>query len=136
DFCLWSHTQADLLRHKKFSELDLEKIIEEIDGLGGSDKRALFSHLSIYFQHMLKNQFTPLEKGNSKSWDKSIANSKFSIKRLIKQSPSLKKELINDIQESYSQGRYFASLDSVEEIKFFPDKCPWSNEEIIKDIME
>ena len=37
DFYLWSYEQAELLRQRRFSELDLPNIIEEIESLGRSD---------------------------------------------------------------------------------------------------
>lgn len=94
DFCLWSFTQADLIRKGKLANADMEHIAEEIESLGSSDRRSLYSHLVRYFQHMLNIHHTPENQGNSNSWHKTVSNAKFRIKKLIKDSPSLKKELM------------------------------------------
>lgn len=43
DFMLWLESQLDLLRARKFEQLDLENIIEELDSMGRNDKRELQS---------------------------------------------------------------------------------------------
>lgn len=57
DFVAWSNEQAMLLEQKRFSELDLIHLIEEIRELGSNDKHALKSNLRIVLLHLLKWQF-------------------------------------------------------------------------------
>ena len=38
DFYVWAMKQAELLRDKRFDELDLENLIEEVEDLGGALK--------------------------------------------------------------------------------------------------
>lgn len=134
DLYQWSIDQATLLRNKKFTEIDIENIAEEIESLGGSLKDSLYSHLVRYFQHRLKIIYTPEKKGNSISWDMSILTSKQRIKRLIKKNPALKNELLNDFTEAYKESVGRAAIDSDEDENFFPDECPWTIEEILKEI--
>jgi hypothetical protein len=39
DFVEWADHTAELLRQGKFNEVDLEHLIEEVEGLAGSDPR-------------------------------------------------------------------------------------------------
>lgn len=43
EFVLWVESQLDILRSKKFAQLDLENLIEELDSIGKSEKRELRS---------------------------------------------------------------------------------------------
>jgi len=43
DFYGWTLEQAKLLRERKFDQADLEHIIEEIEDMGKSERRALQS---------------------------------------------------------------------------------------------
>jgi len=45
DLYSWSLEQAKLLRERKFDQIDLEHIIEEIEDMSKSEKRALESFL-------------------------------------------------------------------------------------------
>jgi hypothetical protein len=50
----WSHVQAALLRERKFDQIDLEHIAEEIEDMGKSEQRALESCLEALLMHLLK----------------------------------------------------------------------------------
>jgi hypothetical protein len=45
DFNLWVEETANLLKEGKWEYLDLENLIEEIEAMGRSDKKALKSNL-------------------------------------------------------------------------------------------
>lgn len=129
DFYKWTQVQASLLKKGEFSKVDLEHIIEEIETLGRSDKRALRGYLVVLLHHLLKNSFVPEQKGNSKSWDASIINSRRAIKRLIEESPSLKKECEKILDDCYEESREMAILDTGAE--HFPKELPWNFDQII-----
>jgi|AGSF01.1.fsa_nt_gi Domain of unknown function DUF29. len=44
DFYLWLQTNINLLKEGKFSEIDLENLLEELESMGRSDKNALKSN--------------------------------------------------------------------------------------------
>ncbi len=54
DFYLWIETTAKQLKEGRFSEVDLENIIEEIESIGRSEKHALESNLVVLLMHLLK----------------------------------------------------------------------------------
>ncbi len=54
DFYLWLSTTAQLLRNGNFSDLDLDNLIEEIEGMARKEKQVLKSNLRILLMHLLK----------------------------------------------------------------------------------
>ena len=59
DFYAWSKEQADLLRAGRFTELDLEHLIEEVDDLGESLYRSARSRTRTIIEHLLKLEHSP-----------------------------------------------------------------------------
>ena len=41
DFCLWLEQQSELLRERRFDELDLANLVEEIEAMARRDKKAV-----------------------------------------------------------------------------------------------
>ncbi len=69
DFCLWLEQQAALLRERRFDELDLANLIEEIEAMarrtGGGQ-----NNLIVLLMHLLKYQYQPEQR--SSSWRGSV----------------------------------------------------------------
>jgi hypothetical protein len=65
DYQLWLDQTVKQLRSHDFSNIDLENLIEEIESLGKSDKRAVSSYLMRLCEHLLKmKQHFQVESGN------------------------------------------------------------------------
>jgi len=82
DFYQWIETTVNQLRQQKFYLVDWENLIEELEGLGRSEKRAVRSHLVILLLHLLKWQYQP--EYQSRSWQTSINNARRQLMRLPK----------------------------------------------------
>ncbi|MGH6895386.1 MAG: DUF29 domain-containing protein [Geminicoccaceae bacterium] len=54
DFALWAERQAALLRGKRFDELDLENLIEEVEDLSRRERDTVESHVETILEHLLK----------------------------------------------------------------------------------
>jgi hypothetical protein len=54
DFYGWVTEQANLLKSGRLNELDTANLLEEIEGMGKSEKRALENRLAVLLQHLLK----------------------------------------------------------------------------------
>ncbi|WP_250123814.1 DUF29 domain-containing protein [Chroococcidiopsis sp. CCMEE 29] len=50
DYCLWLETTVKLLRERRFEALDLDSLVEEIEGLAKADKRDLRNRLTILLE--------------------------------------------------------------------------------------
>ena len=57
DFYGWMVDQADALRRRSANEIDWENLLEEVEGLAGSERRELRSLLALVIQHLLKWRF-------------------------------------------------------------------------------
>jgi hypothetical protein len=54
DFYAWTQEQARLLRERRFDDLDLDNLVDEVESVGRSDKRQIESRLEIPLAHLLK----------------------------------------------------------------------------------
>ena len=59
DFYVWTEVQAELLRQRRFETLDLENLIEEVEGLGDAKKSAMLSAASVILEHLLNCSIAP-----------------------------------------------------------------------------
>ena len=86
DYYLWLSQTVNLLKKKDFTQLDLENLIEEIESLGKSEKRAIRSNLVVLILHLLKWRYQPEKQ--SRSWKSSIREHRRRIEDLVINSPS------------------------------------------------
>jgi hypothetical protein len=61
DFYAWSREQAGRLRDGRFADLDLERLIEEVDDLGGALKRSVRGRIRTVIEHLLKLEHAPAQ---------------------------------------------------------------------------
>ncbi len=64
DFYLWIQTTAELLKQGRLTELDLENLIDEIETMGRSEKKALRSNLEVVLMHLLKYKYQAEKRGS------------------------------------------------------------------------
>lgn len=89
DFALWIDDTVAKLKARNFEQIDLENLIEEIESLGRSEKRELENRLDVLFQHILKRVYVN-SPNDYRGWRDTITEQRRQLKRLLKQSPSLK----------------------------------------------
>jgi hypothetical protein len=65
DFYAWTQEQARLLRERRFDDLDLDNLVNEVESVGGSEKREIRNRLTILLGHVLKWKYQPGRRGNS-----------------------------------------------------------------------
>jgi hypothetical protein len=65
DYYLWLTTTAKLLQENRLSALDVTNLLEEVEDMGRSEKRALYSNLKVLLMHLLKYQYQPEKRLNS-----------------------------------------------------------------------
>lgn len=133
DFHAWASQSATLIREGRLSELDLEHIAEELEGMSASERRELLNRLQILVMHLLKYQFQPERR--SKSWKLTIVHQRTAIERLLKQSPSLKRliEAPEEIQDVYQKAVKEAVLETDLEKSVFPLDCPYGTTDLLND---
>jgi hypothetical protein len=85
DFAIWAHEQAEHLRERRVTKLDLDHLAEELEALGKSDWRALESHLKNLILHCLKWTYQPQERARrGRGWQTSMDNARDAIDQLLR----------------------------------------------------
>jgi Domain of unknown function DUF29 len=99
DLYAWTQEQAALLRARQAEALDWENLAEEIAAVGGSDRRKLESRLCVILLHLLKWQAQPALRGAS--WRKTLRTQRREVRKLLNQSPSLRRQVPHFIRDAY-----------------------------------
>jgi Domain of unknown function DUF29 len=137
DFCLWTETMAEVLRSGNLAQLDIANLAEEVESLGRRDRRELESRLVVLLHHLLKWQFQSSMR--SRSWRGTLAEQRLRIRRLLKDSPSLRSVLESSmtsgrsetIDECYTDAKIQASEETGLTIDTFPADCPYAIEAVL-----
>lgn len=129
DFCAWIQQQVDLLHERSFDQLDIPNLIEEIEDMGKSQRQALESNLKIVLMHLLKWKIQQQKRSNS--WRNTIREHRRRINRQLKDSPSLKRHLIESLAETYQEAREDAAYETELLLELFPIECPFSVEQVL-----
>ena len=134
DYYLWTQTMAEKLKIKDYSNVDWENIIEEIEDMGRSQKRAVESLLLRLTEHLLKLKYWYSEiDRNQKHWQSEVVNFRVLLQKRLKESPSLKAklpeiydEILADSQRAMSKlfdlpGQVELTLEQVLDEDWFPE---------------
>ena len=92
DFYTWTRETARAIREGSFDVVDWESVAEELEDMGRSEQRELESRLGVLLAHLLKWRHRP-ESAANKSWALTIEEQRRRTRRLLKQSPGLKRML-------------------------------------------
>lgn len=130
DFFGWIQQQAELLKSGRFSELDTEHLIEEVEAMGRSERRELTRRLEVLMTHLLKWQYQPEFRG--RSWQLAIIEQRRRISKLLANNPSLKPELESCFLDAYDDARFGAMKETGLELDTFPVEAPFGIEKALK----
>jgi len=131
DFNSWINQTAQLLREHRWHEIDVPNLIEEVEGLGKSERRGIASQLNRLLLHLLKWQYQPQRR--SDSWLDSITDARTQIELAIGDSPSLGRYPVEQLEERYQRARRQAAKQTSMEISVFPETCPYSLELVLAE---
>ncbi|MBF0339085.1 MAG: DUF29 domain-containing protein [Nitrospirae bacterium] len=129
DFYQWVFHNADLLRQGRFAEIDLENIIEELEGMARRDRRELLSRLAVLIMHLLKWQYQPKRRGES--WSTTIHNQRTDIELLLADSPSLKHNIEIVIVNGFITAKRGFEKETGISANTLPDACPYIFEQLM-----
>jgi len=131
DFNLWLEENAHLLHKGFLQDIDVEHLIEEIEGLAQSQKQALKSNLRIVIIHLLKYQYQPEKITNS--WVNSINEHRDRIYDILDDSPSLEQYIRDEFSKVYGRARRRASRETQKPLDVFPIECPFTIEQVLDE---
>ena len=129
DFHAWASQNAALLRQKRFAEIDVDNIAEELESMGRSERHQLFNRLAVLLAHLLKWQFQPERRGNS--WRYTIEEQRRRIQRLLQENPSLNANLENALENAYGDAILIAAGELDRDKNIFPSTCPFNLEQAL-----
>jgi hypothetical protein len=127
----WYFENARLLKEKRFEELDLDNLIEEVESMGRSERNVLKSYLNLLFMHLLKWQYQPERRGSS--WQKSIKVHRYHVLVQLKENPSLKGCLDEIVKAAYESARYDAEKETELHLNIFPKHMPFTLDEALQE---
>ena len=117
DLNLWLEQVATSIKNRDFENMDWDGLLEEIEDMGASEKRALRSYTRRLIDHILKLRYWNSEKDdNQKHWEREVVNFRYEIRQILKESPSLK----NYLQQNY-QDWYVNSVKAMQREFVIPD---------------
>ena len=129
DYYLWLQHTARLISEGKFSDVDTANLIEEIEDMGRSEKRAIESNLRILLLHLLKYKYQSSKITNS--WKSTIREHRQRINKAFKDSPSLKRYMTEVFDECYQDGRELAADETGLPLDAFPTESPFTPEQAL-----
>lgn len=108
DFAAWAEAQAEALRAGQLDALDLAHLAEEIGDLSNRERDAIESHLETLVTHLLKWRYQPDRR--TRSWEATIKVARCNIAKLLRRSPSLRRDLPASLNEIYPNARTRAAV--------------------------
>ena len=129
DFALWVEVQVAALRAGEVAGLDVENLVEELEGSTKRDERALGSQLKRIMAHLLKQRSQP--ERAARIWEDSIVNGREEIADIVEQSPSLRRMLPAQMTRNYRRAVAQAARDTRLPSSSFPDQPPFTLAEVL-----
>ncbi|HEU0042998.1 DUF29 domain-containing protein [Sphingomonas sp.] len=132
DFFEWTQRQAAVLRRmaaeRANTELDLENLAEEIESVGGSDKKQVKSRLTTILEHMLKIAYSPAYEPLN-GWRGTIRVQRRDLLATFEQSPSLRRVVRDEFERAYKEAAEDARLSHIDlSLAPIPTTCPFDLE--------
>jgi Domain of unknown function DUF29 len=131
DYHRWLEITAQLIRSGDTNALDWANLLDEIEDMGKSEKRSLYSNLKILLLHLLKYRYQSDKR--STSWKASIVEHRQRIHRSLQESPSLKPYLNEIPAEVYRDAKALAIVETGLDETIWPTELPFSLEDILQE---
>jgi hypothetical protein len=129
DFYAWTREQARLLREQRWSDLDLDNLVDEVTSVGSSEKRQIRNRLTKLLAHLLKWKYQPGRRGSS--WISTIFDQRNQLASIVEDSPSLRNYFHEQVGARYLGGRLEAAKETGIAFGLFPEECPFTPEQVL-----
>jgi hypothetical protein len=133
DFAAWLEAQAAALRERRFVDLDLDNLIEEVESIRRAELRSVEHHARVVIAQLLLLAHSTL--GDPRwSWKSTAMAHRHQLEMIL--TPTLRQELEARLEEVYGCGRRLAATVLETEgtpDDWLPQKCPYTLAEILAD---
>jgi len=131
DESLWLEETIILLKEKRFQDLDLNNLIEELEALGKRDKNAVASLLEQIIRHLLLLQYWTEEyETNGNHWQTEIIGFRNQLERLL--TNNLQNYLDSELEKIYKSALKYVKQKTRFKLDF-SEHCPYSLEQILDE---
>lgn len=130
DFAAWIAAQIDSLRQHRFEELDVENLLDEVEGLANSNFKAFTSAIRIVLVHMMK--WDVQVDRRSRSWSGSIDEHRRRVTRALEDSPSYKSRIDVALSRAYADARHDAAVETRLPKSTWPEQNPFTFEQVMR----
>lgn len=128
---LWLEETIALLKEKRFQDLDLNNLIEELEALGRRDKNAVASLLEQIIRHLLLLHYWTEEfEMNGNHWRTEIIGFRNQIERLL--TNNLQNYLNSELEKIYKSALKYVKQKTRFKIEF-PEHCPYTLEQLLDE---
>ena len=125
----WLEETIALLKNRQFESLDLDNLIEELEDLGSEKRNAVVSLLDQVIRHLLLLEYWESEvTNNSIHWQGEIYN--FRLQLQDKMTKTLYNYLVYKLDTIYGRALKAVNIKTQKSVDF-PEKCPYSLEELL-----
>jgi hypothetical protein len=135
DLMAWYEDTIAKLKTGNFSDIDVNRLIEEIEGLAGRDRRELKSRLRVLLAHLLKRIYVN-SPNDYRSWEITVREQRQQLLDMLEQSPSLRNyfteifprcwnDALTEVKEDYSQTAFANEWTFSHEIDALLNKKFW-----------
>ncbi|GAO97498.1 hypothetical protein Cva_00130 [Caedimonas varicaedens] len=129
DYYGWVKEQAELLATKRFEELDLPMLEEEILSLAWNQKKYVEYHLKSLIFYLLLWQFQPYWRG--REWKGAMSLLRLDLQHELEDNKTLKDNIQDSIKDCYRTSLYRAQRAMGHED--LPAQCPYTFDQIMND---
>jgi len=130
DYVAWLSEQVAHLRAGRLAALDVANVAQELESLMSSERRELENRLEVLIHHLLKWDHQPSRRSNR--WRSTVEEQRSRIRRLLRSSPSLKREIEPMCQDVYSDSVRAAAIETRLGGSAFPATLSYSVEQIFE----
>ena len=131
DFPLWAERQAALLRAKRFDQLDLDNLIDEVADLSRRERKSIDSYVETILEHFVKLAFSTVERPR-RGWLVTVDKQRAKLAREL--TATLRNHLEAELQALYSGLRRPVARQLEKEqvpADALPIACPYMLEQIL-----
>ena len=131
DFNAWTQHTAQLLRERRWDEIDMAQLIEEVEDLGRSERNSIKSQMSRLLLHLLKWQYQPQRRSDSRP--DSVSDARTQIEDKIEDSPSLRLYPAEQLEAAYARARRRAASQNGLPLNALPAECPYAIDDVLRE---
>jgi hypothetical protein len=133
DFVAWVDETVEQLRRRELASLDWEHIIEEIEGLGSSERHRVDSYLIQLLVHLLLYRYWNTEREQcARGWEEEITNFRVELEVAF-ESRTLYNYFLQRIEVMYPKAVKRVVKKTLLRASTFPESCPFTVQQLLDD---